>query len=276
MGRVAGKVALVTGAARGQGRAHALRLGGEGADIVALDICRQLPHIKIPMATSEDLRVTAALVEGTGRQVLTIEADVRDQGQLDEAVARAYERFGAIDVVVANAGVTCYMPANEIQEHEFQQILDVNLMGVWRTCKAVTPRVIAAGKTASIIIISSVGGLKGGANCAHYNASKHGVIGLMRTLAIEYAPAFIRVNAVCPTNVNTPMLMADETKRLFLPEEASPSTEQFAEVAAMSHTLPVGWVEPEDIANAALFLASDEARFITGVALPVDAGAMLK
>jgi (+)-trans-carveol dehydrogenase len=149
-------------------------------------------------------------------------------------------------------------------------------MGVWRTCKAAAQQIIASNKSASMVLTSSVGGLKGGANCAHYNASKHGVIGLMRTLAIEYAAASIRVNAVCPTNVNTPMLMADQTKRLFMPSEVSPSMERFAEVAALGHTLPVGWVEPEDVASAALFLASDEARYITGVALPVDAGAMLK
>jgi SDR family mycofactocin-dependent oxidoreductase len=276
MGRVNGKVAFITGAARGQGRGHAVRLAREGADVIALDVCRQLPHIAIPMATPEDLRITAEQVEGAGRRVLAIEADVRDQQQLTDAVGRAYQEFGTIDIVIANAGVTTYRAANDIEEGEFEQILNVNLMGAWRTCKAAAQRIIASNKAASMVLTSSVGGLKGGANCAHYNASKHGVIGLMRTLAIEYAPASIRVNAVCPTNVNTPMLMADETRRLFMPTEASPSLERFAEIAARGHTLRVGWVEPEDVASAALFLASDEARYITGVALPVDAGAMLK
>jgi (+)-trans-carveol dehydrogenase len=275
MGRVDGKVALITGAARGQGRAHAHRLALEGADIVALDICRPLEHVSIPTASPADLVETAELVESTGRSVLAMAADVRHQDELDAAVDAAYERFGHVDIVIANAGTVTYSPANAITEEEFRQVLDVNLLGVWRTCKSVVPRVVAAGRAASLVLTSSVGGLKGGANCGHYNASKHGVIGLMKTLAIEYGPLGIRVNAVCPTNVNTPMLMHDSTLRLFLPDAAETSRRDFARVAAQGHVLDVGWVEPEDVAAAALFLASDEARHITGVALPVDAGAML-
>jgi SDR family mycofactocin-dependent oxidoreductase len=275
MGRVSGKVALVTGAARGQGRAHAVKLADEGASIVALDICRQIPQITIPMASRADLDETVRAVTERGARIIPFEADVRDQEAIDAAVDAAYAEFGAIDIVVANAGVTRYTPANQISEDEFREILDVNLIGVWRTCKSVATRVIEARASASMILTSSIGGLKAGANLAHYSASKHGLIGLMRSLAKEYAPASIRVNAICPTNVNTPMLMAADTLRLFVPDEAEPSLEEFTEVARRRHVLDVPWVEPEDIANAALFLACDEARYITGVALPVDAGALL-
>jgi SDR family mycofactocin-dependent oxidoreductase len=274
MGRVSGKVALVTGAARGQGRAHAIRLAEEGASIVALDICRQIPEISIPMASRADLDETVRAVTERGPRIIAFEADVRDQQAIDAAIDAAYAAFGTIDIVIANAGVTRYTSANDISEGEFREILDVNLIGPWRTCKSVATRVIEARTSASMILTSSIGGLKAGANLAHYNASKHGLIGLMRTLAIEYAPS-IRVNAVCPTNVNTPMLMAADTLRLFVPDEAEPTLEQFTEVARHHHVLDVPWVEPEDIANAALFLACDEARYITGVALPVDAGALL-
>lgn len=273
-GRLAGKVVFVTGAARGQGRSHAVRLAQEGADIVAVDICEQIPSIEIPLARWEDLEETARLVEAIGGRVEIVRADVRDQAALDHAVALGAHRFGRLDVVCANAGVVTYCRANDLEDQAFHDLVDVNLIGAWRTCKAASPAIIAAGNGGSIILTSSVGGLKAAAGLPHYVAAKHGVIGLMRALGIEYAPHGIRVNAVCPTNVNTPMLQDEHTMRMFA-DGSLPSHEEFVRLASSMNVMSVPWVEPVDVSNAILFLASDDARFITGVALPVDAGFML-
>jgi len=275
MGRVAGKVALVTGAARGQGRSHAIRLAEEGADIIAIDIAGPVEHVSGPPATPDDLAITAKEVEAVGRRIVSIQADVRDQRALDAAVANGLEQFGKIDVVSANAGSINYGPLAGVAEEQWQTLLDVNLTGVFHTAKATIPALIAAGPGSSLILTASVGGLKGAAGSGAYIASKHGVIGLMRTLAIELAAHQVRVNAVAPGNVNTDMLLNEDTMRRFLPDEPNPTREQFAEVAGAFHTMEIPWVEPRDISNAVLFLASDEARYITGVALPIDAGALL-
>jgi SDR family mycofactocin-dependent oxidoreductase len=203
MGRVEGKVALITGAARGQGRSHALRLAEEGADIIAVDVCGQLDTVPYAMATEADLEETAKQVEDRDRRILTRQADVRDLGQLQAAVADGVSEFGHLDIVCANAGIGSMGPAWELSEETWQDMIDVNLTGVWKTVKAVIPQMIEQGTGGSIVLTSSIFGVQAGANVAHYVAAKHGVTGLMRALAVELAPHRIRVNSVHPTTVDT-------------------------------------------------------------------------
>ncbi|MGW4070186.1 mycofactocin-coupled SDR family oxidoreductase [Nocardia grenadensis] len=271
MGRVTGKVALVTGAARGIGRAQAVRLAEEGADIVALDLCGPVETVIIPPATPEDLEQTVRAVEKTGARVVAATADVRDGAALRAATDRAVDQLGGLDVVCATAGITSSAPGLQLTEEQWRTMLDVNLTGVWQTCKATAPHLIARG-SGSIILTSSIAGLRGLVGVAHYTAAKHGVVGLMRSLAQELAPHGVRVNSVHPTNVDTPMIQNDMVRRSFRPDRENPTREEFAEAARTMNMLPIPWVEPVDIANASLFLASDEARYITAVTLPVDAG----
>jgi (+)-trans-carveol dehydrogenase len=276
MGRVEGKVAFVTGAGRGQGRAHAVRLAEEGADLVLLDIGQDIDTVPYGLASGADLEETAALVEKEGRRVLARELDVRDQVGIDQLIAEALDEFGRIDIAVANAGIVSTGPAWELSEAEWQDVIDVNLTGVWHTVKAVIPAMIEADKGGSLILTSSAAGLKGCGNVGAYTAAKHGVIGLMRNLAVELAPHRIRVNAVCPGNVASGMIFNDLIYGLFRPDLESPTREDAAETSLQLHMLPVPWIEPEDIAHAVLWLASDEARYVTGAALPVDAGYVTK
>lgn len=271
MGRVSGKVALVTGAARGIGRAQAVRLAEEGADIVALDICAPVETVIIPPATPEDLAETARAVEAVGAKVVTATVDVRDGAALRAATDAAVAELGGLDIVCATAGITSSAPALELSEAAWQTMLDVNLTGVWQTCKAATPHLIDRGG-GSMILTSSIAGLRGLVGVAHYTAAKHGVVGLMRSLAKELAPHQVRVNSVHPTNVDTPMIQNDMVRKVFRPDREHPTREEFAEAAMSMNMLSIPWVEPIDIANASLFLASDEARYITAVTLPVDAG----
>ncbi|MFI6315393.1 mycofactocin-coupled SDR family oxidoreductase [Nocardia fusca] len=271
MGRVSGKVALVTGAARGIGRAQAVRLAEEGADIVALDLCGPVETVVIPPATPEDLEQTVRAVEKTGARVVAATADVRDGAALRVAADRAVDELGGLDVVCATAGITSSAPGLQLTEEQWRTMLDVNLTGVWQTCKATAPHLIARGG-GSMILTSSIAGLRGLVGVAHYTAAKHGVVGLMRSLAQELAPHGIRVNSVHPTNVDTPMIQNDMVRRSFRPDRENPTREEFAEAARTMNMLPIPWVEPVDIANASLFLASEEARYITAVTLPVDAG----
>jgi SDR family mycofactocin-dependent oxidoreductase len=271
MGRVSGKVALVTGAARGIGRAQAVRLAEEGADIVALDLCGPVETVVIPPATPEDLEQTVRAVEKTGARVVAATADVRDGAALRAAADRAVDELGGLDVVCATAGITSSAPGLQLTEEQWRTMLDVNLTGVWQTCKATAPHLIACGG-GSMILTSSIAGLRGLVGVAHYTAAKHGVVGLMRSLAQELAPHGIRVNSVHPTNVDTPMIQNDMVRRSFRPDRENPTREEFAEAARTMNMLPIPWVQPVDIANASLFLASEEARYITAVTLPVDAG----
>jgi (+)-trans-carveol dehydrogenase len=276
MGRVEGKVAFITGAARGQGRSHAIHLAREGASIIAVDICADVPTAAMHQATPEDLVQTAEDVEREGGKVLTLQVDVRDRDQLSDAVEQGISHFGRLDVVCANAGIVGFGASPEIRPEAWSEMLDVNVTGVWNTCNAAITPMLEAGHGGSIVITSSVGGLKAGAHVAHYVASKHAVLGLMKVLAIELAQTGIRVNAVCPTNVNTNMLMNENTKRLFVPTSEQPTLEEFEASAKLMHEIPIGWIEPEDVSYAVLYLASDESRYVTGIALPVDAGALLK
>jgi (+)-trans-carveol dehydrogenase len=277
-GRVEGKVAFITGAARGQGRAHAVRLAQEGADIIAVDICKKIDTVDlITAATPEDLAETADLVKGHNRRIYTAEVDVRDYDALKAAVDTGVEQLGRLDIIVANAGIgNGGQTLDKTSEADWTAMIDINLGGVWKTVKAGVPHILAGGNGGSIILTSSVGGLKAYPHCGHYVAAKHGVVGLMRTFAVELGAQNIRVNSVHPTNVNTPLFMNDGTMRLFRPDLENPGPDDMKVVGQLMHTLPIGWVEPEDIANAVLFLASDEARYVTGVTLPIDGGSCLK
>ncbi|OBJ47078.1 mycofactocin-coupled SDR family oxidoreductase [Mycobacterium sp. 1423905.2] len=273
-GRVAGKVAFITGAARGQGRSHAVRLAQEGADIIAVDICRPIENSPAPAATPEDLAETADLVKGLDRRIVTAETDVRDYDALKSAVDSGVEQLGRLDIVVANAGIgTVGMRLDRMPEDLWQEMIDVNLSGVWKSVKAAAPHLDSG---AAIVLTSSVAGLKAYPHTGHYVAAKHGVVGLMRSFAVELGPRNIRVNSVHPTHVNSPLLLNEQTFRLFRPDLENPGPDDLAPVCRTFHMLPIPWVTPEDISNVVLFLASDEARYITGVALPVDAGSCLK
>jgi (+)-trans-carveol dehydrogenase len=277
-GRVEGKVAFITGAARGQGRAHAVRMAQEGADIIAVDICKKIDTVDlIAASTPEDLAETADLVKGHNRRIYTAEVDVRDYDALKAALDAGVEQMGRLDIIVANAGIgNGGQTLDKTSETDWTAMIDVNLGGVWKTVKAGVPHILAGGRGGSIILTSSVGGLKAYPHTGHYVAAKHGVVGLMRTFAVELGAQNIRVNSVHPTNVNTPLFMNESTMKLFRPDLENPGPDDMKVVGQMMHTLPIGWVEPEDIANAVLFLASDEARYVTGVTLPVDGGSCLK
>jgi SDR family mycofactocin-dependent oxidoreductase len=272
-GRVEGKVAFITGAARGQGRSHAIRLAQEGADIVAVDLCGPVASVAYDLSSPQDLAETVKEVEALDRRIIATQADVRDYDAIKAALDDGVAQFGRLDIVSANAGIASYGTAAEMEEQTWQDTIDINLTGVWHTVKAAIPHLRAAGG-GSIILTSSVAGLKGLPNLAHYVAAKHGVVGLMRTLALELALDKIRVNSVHPTSVGTPMILNAATYALFAPDldEADRQKERIAERYAAINALGIPWVEPVDISNAVLWLASDEARYVTGVTLPVDAG----
>lgn len=272
-GRLDGKVALITGAARGIGRAQAVRFAQEGADIVALDVCGPIDTVLVPHSTPDDLDTTASLVREAGGRVHTEIVDVRDLAGMQAATDRGAARFGGLDVVCATAGITSRGMAVELDENAWRTMLDVNLTGVWHTCRAGAPHLIARG-AGSVILTSSIAGLRGLVGVAHYTAAKHGVVGLMRSLANELAPHHVRVNCVNPTNVDTPMIQNDVVSSAFRPDlDRPPTRAEFADAARSMNMLAVPWIDPLDVANAALFLASDEARYITAITLPVDAGA---
>ena len=273
MGTLDGKVAFITGAARGQGRSHAVTLAEAGADVVAVDIDRDIDSVFYPLARTEDLEETARLVEKEGRQALARTVDVRDSAALDAVVAEAIAAFGHIDVVSANAGIATSMVKTwEMSEADWQDVIDVNLTGVWRTVRAVIPPMIEAGRGGCIVLTSSLAGLKGYSNIAGYVAAKHGVNGLMRTLANELGPYGIRVNTVCPGLVNTDMMMNQPTYDLFRPELDQPTQADAIEVFRSMQVLPTDWLEPREVSEVIAFLASDAAKHITGTAIPIDGG----
>jgi (+)-trans-carveol dehydrogenase len=276
-GRVEGKVAFITGAGRGQGRSHAVKLAAEGADIITIDICHDVEGA-LPMATPDDLTETVKLVEARDRRIIATQADVRDLDGLTAAVDAGVEEFGRLDIVVANAGIASLGgPVEVMSQDNWKHTIDINLTGLWNTARAAIPHLIAGGRGGTIVLTSSVGGMHAMPNMSHYISAKHGVIGLMRSLAVELGQHHIRVNSVLPTNVNTPMFMNEGTFKMFRPDLENPTAADVEPIAAQfMHVLPHGWIEPEDVSNAILFLASDESRYITGVPLPVDLGALLK
>jgi SDR family mycofactocin-dependent oxidoreductase len=277
-GKLEGKVAFITGAARGQGRSHAITLAGEGADIIAVDLCAQIGSVPYPMATLQDLAQTVKEVEALDRHIVATVADVRDYDALKEALDDGVAQLGRLDIVSANAGIFSFGRAEELAEQTWRDMIDTNLTGEWHAAKAAIPHLRAGGRGGSIILTSSLAGLKGQQNLAHYVSAKHGLVGLMRTLALELAPDFIRVNSVHPTSVDTDMVQNAATYALFAPDlpEDQRNKETLASRFQALNVLPIPWVEPVDISNALVFLASDEARYITGVTLPVDAGAAIK
>jgi SDR family mycofactocin-dependent oxidoreductase len=275
-GRVEGKVAFITGAARGMGRSHAIRLAEEGADIIVVDICAQVDSVPYPMATPEDLAQTVKEVEALDRRIVATRADVRDYDALKAALDDGVAQLGRLDIVCANAGISSFGRADELAEQTWRDMIDTNLTGEWHTAKAAIPHLIAGGRGGSIVLISSDAGLKEVQNMAHYVSAKHGLVGLMRTLALELAPHMIRVNSLHPAQVDTEMIMNEPTWKLFSPDIEHPTVEDFRTPSQAMNALPVPWVESVDISNALLFLASDEARYITGVTLPIDGGFLLK
>ncbi len=276
MGSLEGRVAFVTGAARGQGRSHAVRLAEEGADVVAVDIAGPIDTVPYALATADDLQETAALVAATGRRVQVAVADVRDQGALDAAVAAGLAEFGRLDLVVANAGIISYNYTWEASDEQWRDVLDVNLTGIFHTVKATVPAMIEGGRGGSIVLTSSVLGMKGAPGASSYVATKHAVNGLTRSLAIELGPHRIRVNSVNPSNVATDMVLNPTTLGLFRPDLENPTPDDVKEAMTAMHPFPVPWVEPVDVSNAVVFLAGDAARYITGVSLPVDAGLLAR
>jgi SDR family mycofactocin-dependent oxidoreductase len=266
MGRVEGKVAFVTGAARGQGRTHAVRLAQEGANIIAIDRCEDVETTVYSMATEDDLAETVRLVEETGSSILASKLDVRDLDGMSKVVTDGVAEFGHLDVVVANAGICTIQPWDQITPAIWNEVIGINLTGVWNTCAASVPHLVNAGG-GSLILTSSVAGLKGQPFLLPYSAAKHGVVGIMHTLTNELAQQHIRVNTIHPTGVNTAMGT----------QSGGPMAERilsdFTIGSIYMNSLPVDMVEPEDISNAVLFLASDEAKYITGLTMTVDAGA---
>lgn len=270
MGRLEGKVAFITGAARGQGRAHAVRFAEEGAAVVAVDICEQIPTVFYPMATKEDLDETVALVEAAGGRIVARVADVRDRAALEAAHEAGVREFGHVDTVLPNAGIMPVINEGEQRQAWFDGI-DTLLTGVWQAMEVCLPSMIERDRGGSVLITSSAAGLSAiGLNTlpgqAAYSAAKHGVVGLMRLYASQLAKHSIRVNTVHPTGVDTPMV-ANAAYGEFV--------ERFPEIAGSpnyQNPMPVPLIEPVDVSNALVYLASDEARYVTGVTFPVDAG----
>lgn len=273
MGKLDGKVAFITGAARGQGRSHAVALAKEGANIIGVDICQQMKNVPYPMATSEDMARTVAEVEALDRRIVTAEADVRDVDAMRAAFEEGFAQLGSVDIVLANAGILSLGSGDADEAVAFREVVDVNLTGVWNTVHVAAPRMIEQGRGGAIVLTSSTQGLTGrggdgSGGLSGYCAAKHGVVGLMRTFAHWLAPHNIRVNTVHPTGVNSPMIMNDAVGQMIAEKP------HFADVLA--NLMPVELVETADISNAITWLVSDEARYVTGVTLPVDAGFTVK
>jgi SDR family mycofactocin-dependent oxidoreductase len=278
MGELDGKVAFITGAGRGQGRSHALRLADEGADIIALDVCDDaVQTVGYGLSTPGDLDETVAEVEARGRRAVKGVADVRDLGQVQAVVDEGLARLGRIDIVCANAGIGTWAQSWEMTAQEWQDMIDVNLTGVFNATRAALPSMVERGEGGCLVLTSSTAGLIGYQHTAHYTAAKHGVIGLMKVLAQELGPHRIRVNAVCPTSVRTPLIINEGTFALFAPHLDSPTADDVREPFAALNILPdVAWLEPEDVSEAVFWLCSSAARHVTGIALPIDAGNTVK
>jgi SDR family mycofactocin-dependent oxidoreductase len=266
VGSLDGKVAFITGAARGQGRSHAVRLASDGADIIGIDICQQLVK-GYPGATDADLAETARLVEETGRAMVAVKADVRSFDEVTQALAQGLERFGRLDIVVANAGIFSFGRMWEIELDHWQTVIDVNLTGVFHTIKATVPKLIDQGQGGSMILISSVAGLKGTPFTGAYTAAKHGVTCLCRTLANELGEHKIRVNSIHPASVPTPMISDPALFDLILEH-----SETLAPI--YMNTLPYSSMPPEYVSRMVAFLASDDSKYMTGAQIPIDFGTL--
>ncbi len=270
MAELDGTVAVITGGARGQGRSHAVRLANAGADIVACDITEQVGSVPFPTARAGDMEQTVAEVEKQHRRCIAVEADVRNTTDMTRLADAAIGEFGRIDFLLANAGILSLADTTStITDAQWDDMIDINLTGVFKACRAVVPHILAGGRGGSIVITSSIAGLKGVAGCTHYTAAKHGIVGLMRTLARELAPERIRVNTIHPTGVDSPMSNND-----FFPTwlDANPELGD----AMRGNLMPVDAMPMADVSDVVAFLCSDASKWITGVALPVDAGFLLR
>jgi len=270
-GPLQGRVAFITGAARGQGRAHAVRLAADGADVIAVDLCEQIASVRYPLATADDLAATVKLVEDTGARIAARQGDVRNRASLSSALQAGLDEFGRLDIVVANAGIAPMQSGDD----GWRDVIDVNLTGVYNTIKVAIPTMVKQGTGGSIVLISSAAGLAGvgspDAGSIGYAAAKHGVVGLMRVYANLLARHNIRVNSIHPSGVDTPMINNEFTRQwladLVAQSDSPPD---------MGNAMPVEVLQADDIANAVAWLVSDQARYITGVTLPVDAGYLNK
>ncbi|WP_413543419.1 mycofactocin-coupled SDR family oxidoreductase [Citricoccus nitrophenolicus] len=271
--RLEGKVAFISGGARGQGRSHAVRLAEEGADIITFDVCQDVESNPYPGPRAEDLAETVRQVEALDRRIIARQADVRDFAAVKAVADEGFAEFGRLDIVSGNAGILGEInPLADQSEDGWQEMIDINLTGVRHTVKAALPHLRAGGHGGAIVLTSSTAGIKGYANMTHYVAAKHGVVGLMKTLVLELGQENIRVNTIHPTQVDTDMIQNEAIYKLFVPGKDNPTREDFAEVSRTMQALDIDWVEARDISNALLFLASDEARYITGQQLKIDAG----
>ncbi|MGK5112409.1 MULTISPECIES: mycofactocin-coupled SDR family oxidoreductase [unclassified Geodermatophilus] len=277
MGRLDGKVVFITGAGRGMGRSHAVRLAREGADVIGMDICGPIPSANGPVTTPEDLAETVRAVESLDRRMVSFQANVTDEEALTAGLAEGVAQLGRLDVAVANAGIG--VPPHEVAEtpaQEWRDMIETNLTGVFLTAKAAIPHLRAHGDGGALILISSALGLRGMQNVASYVAAKHGVVGLMRSLAIELAPDRIRVNSIHPTNVDTPLIQNENVYKLFRPDLEHPTRDDVSDVFQSLNLLATPWVQPEDVSEAVLYLAADSGRFVTGTRHTVDAGWITK
>ncbi|GAB19882.1 putative oxidoreductase [Gordonia effusa NBRC 100432] len=277
MGKLTGQVAFITGAARGQGRAHAVKLASEGADIIAVDRCADVATAGYDMATEADLAQTVALVEATGREISASVADVRDLTALKASVDAGVERFGRLDIAVANAGIAAAPTLSwDLSPEAFREMMDINVTGVWQTTKVAIPHIMAGNRGGSVILVSSMAGLRGIPGIVHYSSAKHAVAGMAKSIANELGWANIRVNSIHPGNVRTTMIDNEPMVRGFRPDLENPVLEDTADVMGKLNLLPTPWVEAEVIADAVLYLVADTGRGITGAALPIDLGASAK
>ena len=276
MANLEGKVAFITGVARGQGRNHAIRLAERGVDIIALDINRSIDTVPYSGPTPADLEETVRLIEGLDRRIIAREADVRDLEAVRKVVDEGVAEFGRLDIVLPNAGIASVSSAREMDPKKWEEMIDINLNGPWH---AITSSLPHLNEGACIVMTGSVASLKGVPNLTHYNAAKHAVMGIVKTMALELGPENIRVNAVLPGNVDTDMVTNEFILKLFMPDLDVPTREDAEKPESAyreANAIPVPWIEMDDVTNAVLFLISDQARYITGVGLPVDAGFLLK
>ncbi len=274
-GKLEGQVAFITGAARSQGRSHALALAKEGADIIAIDVTQQVETVPYPTATAEDMAETVRQVEALDRRIIAGDVDVRDLQGLTEFVDRGVAELGRLDIVLANAGISAPAPTLEMDEETWDTMIEINLTGVWKSIKASVPHIVAGGRGGSVVITSSTAAIIPMANIAHYAAAKSGLVLLSKVLAKELAPQSIRVNTVHPTTVATDMVLNESTYKLFRPDLEHPTREDFEEAAGTLNALPIPAMESSDITNAVLYLVTDSGRYVTGTMHVVDAGSAL-
>ena len=276
MGQLDGKVAFITGVARGQGRSHAVTFAREGANIIGLDLCAKPSTTAYPGATEEDLEETIRLVKEAGGQIHAEVADTRDYEQVKAAFDRGVEQFGRVDIVLPNAGICSGAKTWQISPKDWREMVDINLNGVFHTVKAAIPTLISQAQGGSIVFIGSTEALKGAENISSYAASKHGVTGLMTSLARELGQYNVRVNSINPTCVDTHMINNEFVYGLFRPDLASPTREDVIESFTGTHLLPVPWIQPQDVSDAILYLVTEPGRYVTATSMVIDAGFMVK